>query len=208
MGSNRQQCLTPRRACPWSRGQLPRWPAGMRGVVSASRQVNVAPIWSCRCPGSVTLGLGAWADHPHHPGPLDLLHPALGYFRMRWRWGDSWLSAHTTPQPPGIFWPMLGEPEGSVLVELWFSWNLGSRAQRPPSLGPLWRWLRAPPLLRTLPLLLTLHNFQLRWSRSPHSAHHQQISQVRRGNPALVLACPKLRCVQARLASFSVIPYL
>ena len=53
----------------------------MRGVVSASRQVGMAPILSCKCTGNITPVLVAWADHPHHPGPLllldvDLLHPA------------------------------------------------------------------------------------------------------------------------------------
>lgn len=36
----------------------------MRGVVSASRQVGMAPILSCKCTGNITPGLVAWADHP------------------------------------------------------------------------------------------------------------------------------------------------
>ena len=121
----------------------------MRGVVSASKQVGVAPILSCKCTGCVTPGLVAWADHPPHPGPLDLLHPALGLLQNEMEVGRLLApSSHHSPSPMDILVHAWVAREVCPL-KLRFSWNLGSNAQRPPGLGPLWRWLRAPTLLRT-----------------------------------------------------------
>lgn len=102
-GEQQAAVFNPRRNCPWSRGQLSRWPVGMRGVVSASKQVGVAPILSCKCTGCVTPGLVAWADHPPHPGPLDLLHPALGLLQNEMEVGRLLApSSHHSPAPMDI----------------------------------------------------------------------------------------------------------
>lgn len=102
-GEQQAAVFNPRRNCPWSRGQLSRWPVGMRGVVSASKQAGVAPILSCKCTGSVTPGLVAWADHPPHPGPLDLLHPALGLLQNEREVGRLLApSSHHSPAPMDI----------------------------------------------------------------------------------------------------------
>lgn len=57
-------------------------------MVSASTQVGVAPILSCKCTGNITPGLVAWADHPHHLGlssSWTWISSTLlqGYLRMR-----------------------------------------------------------------------------------------------------------------------------
>lgn len=173
------QCLTPERETQsWSRGQLPRWPAGMRGVVSASRQVGVAPVLSCRCPGSVTLGLGAGGRPSATLGPGSppscsrLLQNEMEVGRL---FGSQ---LTPLPSPHGYSGSCLGSQREVCLGELRFSWNLGS--YRGLLARSTWRWPQAPPLLRTLPLLLTPHNSQLRWSRFRHlSPPPQQISQVR-----------------------------
>lgn len=164
---------------------------------------GVAPVLSCRRTGSVTPGPVAWGDHPRQPGPLGLLCPAQVLPRSKMEVGRLLaLGTHCPPTPMDILvHPWVAKEVSPVGTRVLLTYGVQVHGGLLASIccgrgsGPL----PSPAINAINALLLMLHNFQLRWSRAPRSPHHQQMSQVRWEDPALVLACHRLRCVLSQV---------